>query len=193
MKRDYENSRKLLQEVFGNCIDTNKELEVKDEIMKNILEEYKDKELNISLYVKDNSVSDWLPKEHFSKIYYEELKYIKEQYGLSSAEKNLLLSLSPYLMWETNLLVDEYTGEPLSQGELIEKLEINKTTLIRNIKGLYEKKLLCPFTYKRKKYYLINPYIMYNGKRIDKFIVKIFKVIGYINRTDYEADKRNNN
>lgn len=192
MKKNYNNARELLQEVFGNYINSNKELEVKDEIMKNILSEYGDEGLNISLFVKDCSISNWLPSEHFSKIYYDELKYVKDQYGLSSAEKNLLLSLAPYLMWETNLLVDEDSGQPLSQNELVDKLEINKTTMIRNVKGLYEKKLLCPFTYKKKKYFMINPYIMYNGKRIDKFIVDVFKLMGYINRTTFESDKKNN-
>lgn len=190
MKKDYSNARDLLQEVFGNYINSNKELEVKDEILKDILSEYSEEGLNISVYVKDSSISNWLPSENFSKIYYDEIKYIKTQFGLSSGEKNLLLSLAPYLMWETNLLVDEDSGLPLSQNELVEKLEMNKTTIIRNVKGLYEKKLLCYFMYKKKKYFLINPYIMYNGKRIDKFIVNIFKMMGYINRTTFEKENK---
>lgn len=191
MKKSYSNARELLQEVFGSYINSNKELEVKDKIMKDILNEYKDEGLNISLFVKDCSISNWLPSEHFSKVYYNEINYIKKIYGLTSGEKNLLLSLAPYLMWETNLLVDEDSGQPLSQNELVDKLEINKTTIIRNVKGLYDKKIICPFTYKKKKYFLINPYIMYNGKRIDKFIVDIFKTMGYINRTTYEGKERN--
>jgi tRNA splicing endonuclease len=150
MKKNYNNARELLQEVFGNYINSNKELEVKDEIMKNIISEYGDEGLNISLFVKDCSISNWLPSEHFSKIYYDELKYVKDQYGLSLAEKNLLLSLAPYLMWETNLLVDEDNGQPLSQNELIDKLEINKTTMIEMLKAYMKRNYYVHLHIKRK-------------------------------------------
>ena len=191
MKKDYKKARDLLENVFGTYIDSNRELKIKDEIINNILSEYRDENMNISLFVKDCSVSDWQPKEHFSKIYYDEIKYIKNIYGITKGENNLLLSLSPYLMWETNLLVDEDSGSPLTQKEIIEKLGISKPTMINNMKGLYEKKIVCPITFKGNKYFIVNPYIMYSGKRIDKFIVDIFKIIGYINRGNYENIQRN--
>ena len=61
--------------------------------MENILSEYGDEGLNISLFIKDCSISNWLPSEHFSKIYYDEIKYIKEQYYMAEYEETLQSSI----------------------------------------------------------------------------------------------------
>lgn len=186
MRKNYDEARKLLQTFFGATMDTNSEIEIKENILEDVLRKYEDDGLSISVYVKDNSIKDWLPKEHFSKIYYDEINYIKDVYGLSKGEKNLLLSISPYLMWETNLLVDEESGKPLTQSELADKLDIHRTTITRNMQGLYDKKLILIIKNNNKKYILVNPYIMYSGKRIDKNIVDLFKNFGYVDRLTYK-------
>lgn len=192
MKKNYDNARELLQTMFGDTMDSNTELKIKDDILEEVVRKYQEQDegLCISVFVKDTTIKDWLPKEHFSKIYYDEINYIKNIHGLPKGEKNLLLSMSPYLMWETNLLVDEESGNPLSQTELALKLDIHRSTISRNMIGLYEKKLILIINKDKKKYILINPYIMYSGKRIDKSIVSLFKNTGYVDRLTYESNSK---
>lgn len=192
MRKDYGEARNLLQEVFSEYIDTNKEIKIKNEIMENILEEYRDEGINITLFVKDTQIQDWKPREHFTKIYYGELKYIKEVIGLNQSEKNLLINMSEFLMWETNLLIDEESGVPLTQKELLSKLDVSKPNFIKLIKSLTEKRLILPISHNRKKYYIINPHIMYNGKKIDKFIADLFKMIGYVDGGTFKSKQKYN-
>ena len=189
MKKNYDKARELLQVMFGDTMDSSTELKIKSEIMEEVRKHQSD-ELCISVFVKDTTIKDWLPKEHFSKIYYDEINYIKNTYGLSKGEKNLLLSMSPYLMWETNLLVDEDSGDPLSQTELALKLDVHRSTISRNMTGLYEKKLILIINKDKKKYIIINPFIMYSGKRIDVNIVNLFKNSGYIDRLTHECKSK---
>ena len=195
-KKNYSEARELLNEFFSDDLNTQNEMILKDEIMQFIHNNYKSNEeyehFNIGVRVDDNLVINWKPKEHFTKIFYEEIKYIKNIYGLSKGERNLLNSLSPFLLWETNLLVDDETGKPLNQQSLAKATGVDRTTIYRNIEGLIKKKIICVINKDTNKYYLVNPFVMYAGSKINKKIVKLFQIIGYVDRDTYEKQKANN-
>jgi hypothetical protein len=186
-------AKEILSNLFldGNTIVD--EIKAENEIIK-LIQEYKDTKnmvnMNVTLQVKDTSVIEWKSKEHFTKVFNDEIKYIKQIYGLSKGERNLLNSLPPFLLWESNLLVNDETKDVINQGQLADLLEIDRTTIYRNMKGLIEKKIVVEYSDKNSKYYLINPNVMYSGRKINKGLIQLFKYIGYVDRVEWENNKK---
>ena len=59
--------------------------------------------------INNNKVVKWKNNRKgeslFTKIYYNELDYVKSHFGLTYTEMGFLLDLSKYLLYEENLLV----------------------------------------------------------------------------------------
>jgi hypothetical protein len=134
--------------------------------------------LNYYVKVQDTTKLHWKPKDHFTKIFNYEIEHAKELYDLTKSEVLFLYSLSPYLMWELNLIVDE-ENNPLNQKLLSEKLKVDRKTIQRYMKSLELKKCIISIPVGKDTFYLVNPNIMYCGRNINMVLPALFSEIGY--------------
>lgn len=135
--------------------------------------------LNFTTYVDDLTKSNWRTKEHFTKVFDDEIKYCKEQYKLTRTDIAFLKELGEFLLWQVNMLVDE-EGNPLNQTELAKLMDISTRTIRNNMKSLEEKKCVFSIPYEKDVYYLINPYLLYKGSKINMYLPVLFTDCGYI-------------
>lgn len=135
--------------------------------------------LNFTTYVDDLTSSNWRTKEHFTKVFDDEIKYCKEQYKLTRTDIAFLKELGEFLLWQVNMLVDE-EGNPLNQTELAKLMDISTRTIRNNMKSLEEKKCVFSIPYEKDVYYLINPYLLYKGSKINMYLPALFTECGYV-------------
>lgn len=177
-----EKTYKILSTVLIIDINTQKEQEVRSLISNFIIDKIKPNEkyefVNTSLFIKDLQLKHWKPKEHFTKVFNDEIQHAKEEYGLTRSEVLFLYSLSPYLLWENNLLVDD-EDNPLNQKELAKLLDVNPKTVQRNMKELENKMCVFSIPYERDTFYLVNPNLMYAGQQINCILPSLFSEMGY--------------
>jgi acyl-CoA synthetase (AMP-forming)/AMP-acid ligase II len=178
----------ILSKVFSIDIDTMSAIEAQHDLSNYITDKYrkddKHNNLNFSVFVKDISKQHWKPKDHFTKIFNSEIDHVKELYGVTKPEVLFLYSLSPYLMWELNLIVDE-NNEPMNQNKLAAKMNVDRKTIQRNMKSLEEKKCVVSVWIGKEKFFIVNPYLMYCGKNINLLLPSVFIEIGY------ESERKN--
>lgn len=153
------------------------------EKMKEYIEENKFDKYSVNIFVNDDTKTKWKQsskeENEFLKIFYNEVKYASNTYGVTKGELSFFYSLGEYLLWESNLLVDE-EGRPLNQKALIKELGLGRTTVRVNIKSLEEKKFLIRIWDGRDVYFMVNPYLMVKGQRLNKGIPKVFELIDYV-------------
>lgn len=188
VKYDIANVKKqvdILKSIYPEKTTTN-DNEVKTMICNKILEVRDDNNLddyNISVSIKNNTTIPWKnnKKEQslFVKVYYNEIDYVRSHFGLTMTEMGFLLSLTPYLLYEYNLLVDK-NGNPINQKTLMELLGYGKTAISKMINSLERKKCLIRIWYERETYFIINPFIMLCGTTVDKRLPELFTTVGYI-------------
>lgn len=139
---------------------------------------------NITTYITDSLKKPWKhsrgKNNEFIKMFYNEIEEVKELYDLKRSEVLFLYSLAPYLLWEENLLVDK-EGIPLNQKRLCSELELDRKTIYKQVKSLEQKKCLIRIWDGRDVFYLVNPWLMFKGKKINKSIPTLFEMIGYKN------------
>lgn len=188
VKYDEVNINKQLK-IMGNLININtdiiNEIQANNIIMDKLLEVKGENNLDnfgIKVFVDDNSKKRWKSgvseANVFVKLFFNEIEYVKNKYNLTGTECGFLYSLSSYLLWEYNLLVDK-DGLPLNQKRLMDKLGYKKTAVSGLIKSLEEKKCLIRIWDKKDTYFIINPYLMWFGEKINKEIPKLFEIVGY--------------
>lgn len=131
-----------------------------------------------SLSVKGDNREVWRPEKYFAKFYMGLLDTIAEEYGLSIEEYGIILLLSKYLNFESNLLCDE-KGNPLRRKDLEEILGCGHNAVDKYMKLLVEKGVFAKTKVKNSTHYYMNPYIFYMGNRIDNTLVSIFKNYTY--------------
>lgn len=165
----------ITNEIQANNIIRDKLLEIKSE---NNLENF-----GIKVFVDDNSKKKWKSGNSnpnvFVKIFFNEMDYVKDTYGLTMTECGFLYSLSSYLLWEYNLLVDK-EGLPLNQKRLMTLMGYKARAISGIIKSLEEKKCLIRVWDGKETYFIINPYIMWFGEKINKEIPSLFEAVGYV-------------
>ena len=165
----------ITSEIKANNIIRDKLLEIKNE---NNLDNF-----GIKVFVDDTSKKKWKSGTSdpnvFVKIFFNEIDYVKDTYKLTMTECGFLYSLSSYLLWEYNLLVDK-EGLPLNQKRLMELMGYKPRTMSGMIKSLEEKKCLIRIWDGKETYFIINPYLMWFGERINKEIPNLFETIGYV-------------
>lgn len=165
----------ITNEIQANNLVRDKLLEIK---LENNLDNF-----GVKVFVEDNSKKKWKrgtsDPNVFVKIFFNEIEYVKEKFGLTTTECGFLYSLSSYLLWEYNLLVDK-DGLPLNQKRLMESLNYKKTAISGLIKSLEEKKCLIRVWDNKETYFIINPYLMWFGEKINKEMPKLFETVGYI-------------
>lgn len=176
-----EKTRKILKTIFPNDVDTFRELELKREVsefVRNVRNKEEYENIGLTLFTCDNSNKTWKPKEHFTKIFNSEINKAKELYGIKRHEVLFLYSLSDFLEWELNILVDDERN-PMNQKMLAEKLDLDRKTIKRNMDALEEKLCVYSISYEGEKYYLINPNLMYAGSKINLLLPALFNELGY--------------
>ena len=177
------------KEILSKLIDVNSEISDEFEAQKIIynkmceyINEYDFKNLSINVFVNDDSKKKWKSsskvENEFIKIYFNEIKHAAKTYDITKAELMFLYSLGDYLLWESNLLIDS-EGKPLNQKALMKELGLGRTSISNNVKSLERKKCLIRIWDGRDVYFLINPYLMIKGQRINKEIPNLFEIIGY--------------
>ncbi len=131
-----------------------------------------------SLSVKGDTREHWKPEKYFAKFYMGLLDDIAENFGLSLEEYGIILLLSKYLNFESNLLCDE-KGNPLRRKDLEEILDRGHNAVDKYMKNLVDKGVFAKVKVKNSVHYYMNPYIFYMGNRIDNTLLSIFKNYSY--------------
>lgn len=189
------------KEILSKIIDVN--LDIKSEFeahkliqetMRNVKEEYNLDNYSLYTYIKDMTLIKWKNNtnnkaNHFTKVFYNELNYAKEVYGVTCSELGFLLEISQYASWEANLLIDD-EGKPMNQKALTKATGMDRVKIYRNTKSLEQKKCLLRIYDGVDVYYILNPNLFYKGKDINKNLPKIFELIGYVNLNNYNKNKK---
>src|SRR5574344_959724 len=178
------------KEILSILVDVNAEIVSEYEVQKMLQEALiKIREENnidnylLNSFVKDTTLIQWKqnPKkdsDHFVKVFFNEINYAKEKYGITKLELNFLYSLFEYMSWQENLLIDS-EGLPINKKRLCALLEEDSKKVYRCTKSLEEKKCLLRIYYEGNCYYMINPNLAFKGTKINKGIPDIFTLIGY--------------
>ena len=175
--------------VLSQLIEVNKEINTEFEAqllicetMSKLKEENNLDNYGITTFVNDITKIKWkqnrAKKNEFIKIFYNEILSATKLYDLTKSEVLFLYSLSPYLLWEENLLIDA-EGKPLNQKRLCEELGLGRKSVSQYIISLEKKKCLIRIWHERNTYFLVNPNLMFKGIKIYKVISEFFKIIGY--------------
>jgi DNA-binding MarR family transcriptional regulator len=189
-KETNRKAKKVLDTAFDNDVNPLKVLQAREEAIEVIKEiKNKNESLMFALSVEDTENKHWRKYDHFVKMFQFEIKHVQEYYSLSRAEKHFLLDLGEFLMWQTNLIVDE-EDNPLNQTKIAELLDVSVKTVQRNMKALEERCIIYKIQIWNEVYYIVNPYIMFIGQNINIAIPKLFDELGYVNSG--MADKNNN-
>ncbi|MGL5327749.1 MAG: hypothetical protein ACRDD7_00680 [Peptostreptococcaceae bacterium] len=194
-----ENNVLKQKEILNKLVDVDSSISLLDEYkaQKLVLETLRQvksdnglENFNISTFIKDTTLVKWKsqPKrdsDHFVKIFFNELNHAKEKYQLTQLEVNFIYSISEFLSWESNLLIDK-EGKPMNQKALCLNSGMNRNKVSSTVKSLEEKKCLIRIWDGRDIYYLVNPFLVYKGMNINKGIPKLFEMIGYecLNKKD---------
>lgn len=182
--------------IMSLLFDVNKDIDSEYKAHKIIYDKLKEirKENNldnymINLFIKDDTKRKWKQGTSdpnlFVKIFFNEIDYVKRTLALTRAEVLFLYSLSNYLLWEENLLVDK-DGVPLNQKRLCKELDLGRKTVYRNIKALEEKKCLIRIWDGNNVYFILNPYLIFFGEKVNKGLPELFQMIGYIPLKNYK-------
>jgi hypothetical protein len=183
-KKKEENDLKV-REILGSVSTYGADIgEDLSNVMTNIkiyTSELMDKYNNIrcGIFVDDTSKVKWQSQEHFTKVFDDEIRYCKDKYGLTRNEISFLRSLGEFLLWEINMLVDN-NNLPLNQKSLADLLDISPKTVQRNMKTLEEKKCIFSIPLKTETFYVVNPFLLYRGSKINLILPALFTDIGYI-------------
>lgn len=186
----------ILSLLFEINEDVDNEYEAQNLIYNKLKEAKEENNLDnfsIQLFIKDDTKQKWKQgisdPNLFVKIFFNEIEYVKKIFNVTRAEALFLYSLSGYLLWEENLLVDK-NGLPLNQKGLIKELGLNRKTIYKNMKSLEIKKCVIRIWNGKECYYIVNPYLLFFGEKINKNLYKLFKLIGYIPLKDYKNNKK---
>jgi len=183
IKKNEETTKthRALKSAFNKNLNPFRDKEAQAELSQYVVNNMKkdEDELSFSIYVKDTSRQHWRRNDHFVKVFYSELRHAEDYYSLSQGAKGFLLSLGEFLMWETNLLVDE-EDNPLNVTGIANILGINRNTVRRNMDQLRDRQLVYEFKLWNEKFYIVNPYIMFIGQKINSSIPKLFDELEYV-------------
>lgn len=150
------------------------------EKLENYLMELKDdigySKFEIETQIKDTSKVKWNKNEHFIKLFKNEILNLKD--SLSNSELSFLYSLSNYLSFEENLIVNS-EGQIMNIQMIAKEFGMSTRRVIDLTNSLYEKLLLFKIKLGKNTYLLMNPYVMYFGSNINLDIAKMFINAGF--------------
>ena len=109
--------------------------------------------------------------EAFGKIYTNILPEVIEV--LSPQECKVLLMLIQYLRKDSGVLKYK-NGKPVTIDNIVNKSKASKRTIERALAGLRKKDILQSIKRPQGRFLLLNPYVVMNGRRIDRTCYDIF-------------------
>lgn len=183
-------AKEVLDTAFEKDVNPLKDMNAREQVVEFISTVLKQENDNLiyKVSVDDLDKKHWMRNEHFTKVFEFEFDHLEEYYSLDRKDNSFLRFLGKYLMWQTNLLVDE-KDNPLNQTQIAERMDLNVRTVQRSMKSLEERKVIHKIQVGSEVFYIINPYVMFKGKDINLAIPKLFDEIGYINSN--MVDKKN--
>ena len=151
------------------------------EKLENYLTKLKDdigySKFKIESKITDTSKVKWNKNEHFINLFKNEILNLKD--SLSNSELSFLYSLSNYLSFEENLIVNS-EGQIMNIQMIAEEFKMTTRRVIDITNSLYKKLLLFKIKLGKNTYLLMNPYIMYFGSNINLDIAKMFVSAGFV-------------
>ena len=188
------------KEILSSLIDVNTDVKseyeahkIIQDMFKEAKEQYDLSNFMLSTYIKDSTLIKWKNNskseaDYFVKIFFNEIDYVKNTYGVTDSEINFIYQISQYVSWEANLLIDN-EGRPMSQKILCNTTGMDRKKVYNNTKSLEEKKCLLRIYSGKEVYYILNPNICFKGQSINKGIPKLFNIIGYTCLKDSKKKK----
>lgn len=139
-------------------------------------------EVNNEIYVGDrilrkksddylNETVEFNVSETFGKIYFDILPDVIE--ALTPQECKLLLILMQYLRKDSGVLKYK-NGKPVTIDNIVKSSKTAKRTVERALQGLREKDIVQSIQRPQGRFLLLNPYVVMNGRRIDRTCYDIF-------------------
>ena len=113
------------KEILSSLIDVNTDVKseyeahkIIQDMFKEAKEQYDLSNFMLSTYIKDSTLIKWKNNskseaDYFVKIFFNEIDYVKNTYGVTDSEINFIYQISQYVSWEANLLIDN-EGRPMS-------------------------------------------------------------------------------
>lgn len=121
-------------------------------------------------------------KFRFVQILQKNWLYLNQVNYLSKAEKSFITDIIPYVDIHSNTIVDDISKKkpaPLSLTQLADELGIELPNLSAKVSKLHKKSIILKYKVKDtgQKLLLVNPNIMYSGKKddLDFQLAQIFK------------------
>lgn len=187
----YDKANVLKQKnILSKIVNINSEIGNEFEAQRMIYEKMKEyindnnfENFSVNVFVNDDTKKKWKSSSstsnEFIKIFYNEVKYASELYNVSKSEISFLYTISEYLLWESNLLVDK-EGKPMNQKALVKELGMSRQMISKIAKELEKKKCLIRIWDGKDVYFIVNPYLIVKGQKMNKGISDLFNMIEYI-------------
>lgn len=101
-------------------------------------------------------------------VYQTNMRYVIEKMNLSRDEKVTLMTIMPYVDWQSNFIVDPETDTPMNGREIARKTGENKDLIARGLAGLKRKGIVAAIESgsSREKNYVMNTSLFWKGRRI---------------------------
>ncbi|MCT4507147.1 MAG: hypothetical protein N4A48_00010 [Tepidibacter sp.] len=128
---------------------------------------------NTFISVQGDTRKLWNPEKYFIKFYQSLINDIKANFGLNMTELGIILTLCNHIRYEDNLLYSS-NGNALKKKDLCKILEIGHNAVDKYISSLVKKGVIATVKVKRSVNYYMNPYIFYQGNRIDNTLLNMF-------------------
>lgn len=113
--------------------------------------------------------------EHI-KLYRTNIQHVLANEGLSKDARCAFLSCIAFLDWNSNFVVDQKSGEPLSGRELADYTAFNKDLMAKGLRELRQKGVVAVMmsgTKGNAQHYVVNPSIAWKGKRVAKDMAQV--------------------
>ena len=124
--------------------------------------------------------------ETFGKIYFDVLPDVIE--ALTPQECKMLFILMQYLRKDSGVLKYK-NGKPVTIDNIVKSSKTAKRTAERALQGLRDKDIVQSIRRPQGRFLLLNPYVVMNGRRIDRTCYDIF----YKSRWAVRSKKSGNN
>lgn len=129
-----------------------------------------------AVYLPEKPKSAHIPKhKDFTKIFkVNQIGLIKSKL-LSANEMGLLTVIENYITWESNILFDKEKESYMTGLDLHNITGFSRTAVLRYINRLaYVGILTLIRGYRNERRILLNPYLAYQGEKIDQWVLDLF-------------------
>lgn len=178
VKEQHELTKQIVDKTFNEDVNTAKVQQIREDLTNYYLSKYSDERVRAAFQFDDSEAKHWKKNDHFTKVFYHELRHVEDYYSITKGERHFIVDISEFLMWEMNILVDEY-DKPLNQTRLADKLGIHPKTVREHMKSLQDKNIIHEVKIHKEVFYFVNPYLVFCGQNLNLNIPKLFDELGY--------------